>query len=349
MISEEKIFAARVLIIDDNNLDIQILHKTLTNAGFINISSTTDPTHAIKLYKELHPDLIMLDLNMPKMDGFAIMAQLTMLNPDDYLPILIVTGEDESVRFKALSSGAKDFLHKPHQHMDVLLKSRNIIEVRLLYNQIKNQNASLEHQVNERIKEIRDTRLDVIQRLAIAAELRDAGTGKHIYRMSRYCQILAKAIGFTKEQAEMILTASPLHDIGKIAIPDTILLKPAALDPQEFEIIKTHTTQGAKMLAGSDSVFLKMAETIAYTHHEKWDGKGYPRGIRGDEIPLVGRICAIADVFDALSSARPYKHAWSLEETWAEIRRLKGTHFDPKLVEAFEDIIKEFKAVYEQH
>ena len=348
MISDERIFAAKILAIDDNILNIQILKKILTNAGFINITATTDSTQALALYKEIQPDLILLDLNMPQMDGFAIMMQLTVLNPDDYLPILILTAEDESIRFKALQSGAKDFLHKPYEHLDVLLKSRNIIEVRLLYNQIKNHNASLEEQVNARIKEIRDTRLDVIQRLAIAAELRDAGTGKHIYRMSRYCQLLALAIGFSKEQGELLLTTSPLHDIGKIAVPDSILLKPGGLTPEEFEVIKTHTTLGAKMLSGSDSVFLKMAETIALTHHEKWDGRGYPFGIQGTDIPLIGRICAVADVFDALSSARPYKQAWTFEETMEELRKLKGTHFEPKLVDAFLDVAKDVKAVYEE-
>jgi len=348
MISDEKIFAARILAIDDNILNLNVLEKILNNAGFINITTTTDPTQALALYKELQPDLILLDLNMPKMDGFAVMVQLSILNPDDYLPILIISAENESIRLKALSSGAKDFLHKPYKHLDVLLKSRNIIEVRLLYNQIKNHNASLDAQVNERIKEIRDTRLDVIQRLAIAAELRDAGTGKHIYRMSRYCQLLAMAIGFTKEQGELLLATSPLHDIGKIAIPDSILLKPSGLDLHEFEIIKTHTTLGAKMLSGSDSVFLKMGETIALNHHEKWDGHGYPRGIRGEDIPLVGRICAVADVFDALSSVRPYKQAWTFENAMIEITHLKGTHFEPKLVEAFKDTTKDIKAVYDQ-
>jgi putative two-component system response regulator len=167
--------------------------------------------------------------------------------------------------------------------------------------------------------------------------------------MSRYCQLLALAVGFTKEQGELLLATSALHDIGKIAIPDSILLKPSSLDAHEFEIIKTHTTLGAKMLSGSDSVFLKMAETIAFSHHERWDGGGYPLGIKGEEIPLSGRICAIADVFDALSSARPYKQAWSFEKTAAEIIQLKGTHFDPKLVEAFEGIIKDIKAVYEHN
>ena len=223
MISEEKIFAAKILAVDDDIINIQILKKILSNAGFINITATTDPTQVVQLYSEIQPDLILLDLNMPKMDGFAVMVQLALLNPDDYLPLLILTAEEESIRFKALQSGAKDFLHKPYQHLDVLLKSRNIIEVRLLYNQVRNHNSSLDKQINERIKEIRDTRLEVIQRLAIAAELRDAGTGKHIYRMSHYCKILSTAIGFTKEQSELLLTTAPLHDIGKIAIPDSFL------------------------------------------------------------------------------------------------------------------------------
>jgi len=349
MISDENIFGAKILAIDDNLLDIEILKKILTNAGFINIFTTTDSTKAVSLYKEIQPDLVLLDLNMPQMDGFSVMLQLTIQNPEDYLPILILSAEDESLRFKALRSAAKDFLHKPYNHIDVLLRSRNIIEVRLLYKHLKNSNASLEQQVNDRIKDIRDTRLEAIQRLAIAAELRDAGTGKHIYRMSRYCQILARAIGFSKEQAELLLTTSPLHDIGKIAIPDNILLKPSSLDAHEFEIIKTHTTLGAQMLSGSESVFLRMAETIALSHHEKWDGKGYPYGLKGEEIPLLGRICAVSDVFDALSSARPYKRAWTFEETIAEITRLKGTHFDPELVEAFLDISKDIKAVYDNN
>jgi len=345
MISEEKLLAAKILIIDDNILNVQILKKILSNAGFINITATTDSTQAIPLYKATNPDLVLLDLNMPKVDGFDIMIQLSTFNSNDYLPILVLTAEEESVRFKALQTGAKDFLHKPYDHLDVVLRSRNIIEVRLLYSQIKNHNASLEQQVADRVKELKDTRLDVIRRLAVAAELRDAGTPGHIYRMSHYCQQLALAVGFPKDQAELVLATSPLHDIGKIAIPDAILLKPAALEPHEFEIIKTHTTLGAKMLSGNDSVFLAMAETIALNHHEKWDGAGYPNRLKGEDIPLVARICAIADVFDALTSARPYKKAWTIDQAMHEIKRLEGTHFEPRLVEAFSDAIKDLKVV----
>jgi putative two-component system response regulator len=341
MISEEKILAAQILVIDDNILNIQILKKIFTNAGFINITTTTDPTKSVGLYNQINPDLILLDLNMPVLDGFGVLKQLSVFNKEDYLPVLIVTAEEESVRFKALQSGAKDFLHKPYDHLDVILRSRNIIEVRLLYNQVKKHNASLEDQISERIKELKDTRLDVIQRLAVAAELRDSGTPGHIFRMSHYCQQLALAVGFPKDQADLILASSPLHDIGKIAIPDAILLKPSKLNAEEFEIVKTHTTLGGKMLSGSDSVFLRMAQTIALNHHEQWDGSGYPGGLKGEDIPLIGRIASIADVFDALTSSRPYKKAWSRDEAIAEIKRLKGKHFDPKLVGAFDDAVKE--------
>ncbi len=349
MISEETILAARILAVDDNILNIQILKKILSSAGFINITSTTDPTQVLSLYQEIKPDLILLDINMPKMDGFAVMAQLSALNPDDYLPILILTAEEESVRFKALQSGGKDFLHKPYDRLEVVLRSHNILQVRLLYKQIKNHNLSLEDQVSGRTKELKDTRLDVVHRLAGAAELKDATTGAHIQRMSLYCQVLAQAIGFSKEQAELVLTASPLHDIGKIAIPDAILLKTGKLEPHEFEVIKTHTTLGAKILSGSNSVFLRMAETIALTHHEKWDGSGYPHKIKGDDIPTVGRICAVADVFDALTSDRPYKKAWSFEEAVAEIHKGMGSHFDPKLVQAFLDIRKDIESIYQSY
>jgi putative two-component system response regulator len=346
VIFEENILSAKILAIDDNILNLQILKKILTSSGFIHLTLNTDSTKTADLYKEIQPDLLLLDLNMPNMSGFDVMAQLTAENPSDYLPILILSAEDENARLKALGCGAKDFLHKPYQASEVVLRSRNIIEVRLLYKQIKSQNLSLEGQVDARTKELKQTRLDVIRRLANAAELRDGATGEHIIRMSRYAEKLACALGFTPAQAEMILNTAPLHDVGKIAIPDSILLKPSKLEPHEFDIIKTHTTLGAKMLSGSDSAFLKMAELIALTHHERFDGKGYPRGLKGEDIPLIGQICSVADVFDALTSERPYKKAWSFEEAMAEIQKGKGTAFDPKVAEAFLDIEKEIRAIH---
>ena len=350
MLSEEKILGAKILAVDDNVLSLQMLKKILSTAGFVNITITTESSKAKDLYHEMKPDLLLLDLNMPGVNGFDVMAQLSADNTaDDYLPILILSAEEESMRFRALSCGAKDFLHKPYQPSEVVLRSRNIIEVRLLYKQIKNQNLSLENQVEERTTELKQTRLDVIRRLANTAELRDTDTGDHIIRMSLYSQKLALAVGFTPAQADMILNTSPLHDIGKIAIPDAILLKPGKLEPHEFDVIKTHTTIGGKILSGSSSPFLKMAEVIALTHHERFDGKGYPNGIKGDEIPLIGQICSVADVFDALTSVRPYKKAWSMEDALTEIKNCSGKNFDPKVVDAFCEIQNDVRIIYEQN
>lgn len=346
MLTEENILNAKILAIDDNMLNLQILKKILTTAGFINLTIDTDSTRTLGLYQEIQPDLLLLDLNMPVMTGFDVMEQLAANTPNDYLPILILSAEDEQARLKALGCGAKDFLHKPYQASEVLLRSRNIIEVRLLYKQIKFQNLSLEAQIEARTQELQQTRLDVIRRLAHAAELRDTDTGEHIIRMSQYAQQLSKVLGFTPAQSEMLLNTAPLHDVGKIAIPDSILLKAGKLDSAEFNIMKSHTTIGSKILSGSNSAFLKMAETIALTHHERFDGSGYPKGLKGQEIPLIGQICAVADVFDALTSIRPYKNAWTVEAAIAEIQRLKGSNFDPKVVDAFCDIQKEITAIH---
>lgn len=348
MLAEEKILNAKILIVDDNILNIQILKKILTEEGFYHITTTTDPLQAVQLYKDIHPDLLLLDYNMPGKNGVQIIVELRSLNPSDYLPVLMLTAEeDTTLRAQALQSGAKDFLRKPYDRLEVVLRSRNILEVRMLYAQALLQNRSLEDQVNDRTKELRDTRMDVIQRLARMAEFRDKETGLHIVRMSRYCLALAKTIGLTPSQCDLILATSPLHDIGKIAIPDSILLKPTKLDVQEYEIMKTHAMIGSQLLLGSNSTFLKMASIIAQTHHERWDGSGYPNQIKGEDIPLVGRICAVCDVFDALTSNRPYKKAWGFDESLTEIINGKGKHFDPKLVEAFLDIKEDIKYIYE--
>lgn len=348
MILDEHILNARILIVDDNVLNVQILKKILADAGYVNVVMTTDASKAFPMYRECRPDLVLLDFNMPQLNGIEVMSQFATLDPTGYLPVLMLTAEeDAALRSQALQSGAKDFVKKPYDRTEVLLRSRNILEVRLLYNQIKTQNQTLEEQVLARTQELHQTRLDVIQRLARVAEYRDKETGQHIMRMSRYAEALAKAIGLAPAQVELILNTSPLHDIGKVAIPDTILLKPGKLDPQEFELMKTHTILGAQMLAGGDSVFLKMAQTIALTHHERFDGTGYPHGIKGEDIPLTGRICAVCDVFDALTSVRPYKKAWELQASFDEIKRCSGSHFDPNIAETFLKIEKDIKYIYE--
>ncbi len=348
MIADEQILNAKILIVDDNVLNVQILKKILSEAGHINIALTTDPGKAFSIYQEIRPDLVLLDFHMPGLNGIEVMRRFCSLDPDGYLPILMLSAEEDAqLRMEALKSGAKDFLKKPYDRLEVLLRSRNIIEVRLLYTQLRVKNQTLEDSVCERTKELHQTRLDVVQRLARVAEYRDKETGQHILRMSRYAEALSKAAGLSPAQCELILNTSPLHDIGKVAIPDTILLKPGKLDPDEFELMKNHTILGGQMLAGGDSVFLKMAETIALTHHERFDGTGYPYGLKGEDIPLIGRICAICDVFDALTSVRPYKKAWTLPNSFAEIGKCSGTHFDPKLAQAFLDIRKNVEYIFE--
>ena len=349
-ITKEQIQQAKILIIDDDELSIRLLEEILHKAGFHNIKATMDSRLASKLYAEFRPELLLLDLKMPYLDGFQVMEQLKVYEQTSYLPILVISQEESAeTKFRALQSGAKDFLNKPYDRFEVLIRIENLIEVRMLHNQVRRQNESLEERVRERTKDLQETRLDVIRRLAHAAEYRDNETGSHIIRMSTYSVCLAQQVGFNESQRELLLMASPLHDIGKIAIPDYILLKPGKLDPDEWEIMKTHTTMGAELLSGSKSPFLQMAEIIALTHHEKWDGSGYPQGLKKENIPLIGRICGLCDVFDALTNKRPYKPAWSFQRAAEEIQQQNGKHFDPSLVESFVKILPEFKEIISQY
>ena len=350
MISEEKILRAKILIVDDQDLSIRLLTEIFKKAGYSNITSTNNSREAKDFYQHIRPDLVVLDLNMPEVDGFEVMTQLQKIEGDNYLPILVLSNEEnQAIRLKALESGAKDFLNKPYDRVEVIKRIHNLIEVRMLNNEVRNQNKILEEKVKERTKELYDTQLDVIQRLARAVEYRDLETGMHIVRMSYYCASLAEKVGFNLEECEMILRASPLHDIGKIGIPDSILLKPGKLTPEEFAIMKTHTLIGGELLSSSSSKFMYMAREIALTHHEKWNGSGYPYGLKETEIPTIGRICCVCDVFDALLTKRPYKRAWTLEETIQEIERGNGTLFDPDMVEAFLKIMPQIREISQKY
>ena len=350
MITEADIRKAKILVIEDDEISIRMLETILKKAEYHNVKSLTDARDACLVYQKFQPDLVLLDLNMPYLNGFEVMHQLKEFNPHQYLPILMITEEENpKIRLQALESGAKDFLNKPYERVEVLLRIHNMLEVRLLHNQIHNQNKLLEAKVLKRTKELYDTRLEVIQRLARAAEFRDKETGHHIVRMSRYCSALAKSIGMSERHRELLLTASPLHDIGKIAIPDSILLKPAKLEPEEWQVMKSHAQVGFELLSESRSAFMKMAANIALTHHEKWDGTGYPQQLKENKIPLVGRICGLCDVFDALTSSRPYKKAWTFAEAVEEIKKQKGKHFDPDLVEKFLNILPEIQRIKHHH
>ncbi len=351
VISTDDILHARILIVDDQPYNIALLRMILKEAGYTNLDSTVDPREALPLYLANRPDIVLLDLQMPHIDGFGVMAQLRDVE-GDIIPVLVLTAEtDPEVRYRALKSGARDFLNKPFDKIETLSRIRNLIEVNLQHKRIRAYNEELEQKVLERTTELRNTQLEIIHRLGHAAEYKDNETGYHIIRMSLYCGIMGSALGMQPDEVETLKRASPMHDVGKIGIPDRVLLKPGKLDPDEWTIMKTHAAIGADLLAGSNSPLIQLASIIALTHHEKWDGSGYPRGLKGSAIPLSGRICAVCDVFDALTSERPYKKAWTVEDAMAELHAGAGKHFDPDLIAVFAGIlpqILEIRAQYQE-
>jgi putative two-component system response regulator len=330
---------ARIMIVDDEPANIDVLSRLLERHGFSRIEGTSDPREAEHLYMQLRPDLILLDLHMPHMDGFAVMDRLNALAESSYLPILMLTGDmAPEARREALSRGAKDFVNKPFHSDEVLLRIRTLLETRFLYLQIQTQNSMLEAKVLERTRELESAQVEIIERLARAAEFRDDQTGRHTERVGQLAMQLARQIGLPDKTVTLIRRAAPLHDIGKIAVPEAILLKLGKLTDEEFARVRTHTRIGARLLSGGSFDLLRMAEEIAFSHHEHWDGGGY-EGLSGETIPLAGRIVTIADVFDALVHKRPYKPAWPKEDAVAEIQRQRGRQFDPSLVDAFLRVI----------
>jgi putative two-component system response regulator len=331
---------ARILIVDDEDANIEILQRILARAGFARIETTNDSREVSALYIEHRPDLILLDLHMPHLDGLEVMDQLNEIAEASYLPILILSGDlTPEARRDALSRGAKDFVNKPFQQEELLLRIKTLLETRFLYIQIQSQNQLLEAKVRERTRELVEAQIEIIERLAVAAEFRDDNTGQHTHRVGQMSALLAKQLGLADAQVSLIRRAAELHDVGKIGVPDTILMKMGKLTPEEFEIVKTHTVIGARILSGGKFPLLRLAEEIAFSHHERWDGEGYAR-IRGVDVPLAGRIVAVADVFDALTQQRPYKPAWPVGEAIAEIDRQRERQFDPAVVDAFLRVIE---------
>ncbi|QJR82365.1 two-component system response regulator [Alteromonas pelagimontana] len=301
-----------LLLVDDEPVNLRVLKQLL--APHYTLAFAKNGEEAIRVTKEQLPDLILMDVMMPGMTGFETCRALKKDAGTRSIPIIFVTAlndtHDETEGFEA---GAVDYITKPISPAVVLARVKTHLSL-------------------VQSDELKRTRLQVVQRLGRAAEYKDNETGMHVLRMSHYSRILAQAYGFSAEQAETLLHAAPMHDIGKIGIPDHIMLKPGKLTDEEFAIMKTHPQIGAEILGEADSELLKVAKSVALTHHEKWDGSGYPLGLAGEDIPIEGRIVAIADVFDALTSTRPYKAAWSVTETMDFIQEQSGKHFDPRLV-----------------
>lgn len=343
---------AGIMIVDDEPINVKVVRKHLQNAGYSNFVTTCDPRTVLPLLRNVLPDVVVLDIMMPEVSGLDILAQMQQDRCLQHIPVLILTAStDSQTKLAALELGATDFLAKPVEATELIVRLRNMLVVKAHHDNLATYSARLEHEVRQRTAELDASRREVIHCLASAAECRDHVTGFHIVRVGRYAAIIAGQLGFDADWIEMLDQAAQLHDVGKIGIPDAILLKPGKLLPEEYDVIKTHCELGLKIIRPNNiapggwgnslrpgegvSPIMALAAEIAYTHHEKWDGTGYPRGLSGEQIPIAGRITAVADVFDALSTARPYKRAFALDECFDIVAEGRGAHFDPTVVDAF--------------
>lgn len=361
-----RVLPGRIMIVDDEIANILVARKLLERAGYRSFETTTKAKEAIPIVHQTKPDVLLLDINMPEINGIEILGKLRETTEFRHLPILVLTANnDASVKLRCLELGATDFLVKPVDPMELGPRVRNALQIKSYQDQLQKHAAELEQKVRQRTSELEMSRREVIYCLARAAELRDNDTGNHVIRVGRYAGVIAKQMGMTDTYVRDIELAAQLHDVGKIAVPDAILLKPGKLEPEEFEIIqghvkfgrqiikpfagseanvmRNHVETGSQMLADGSSL-MRLAASIAQTHHEKFDGSGYPLGLAGEDIPIEGRITAVADVYDALSSERPYKKSLPREKCFEILQEGRGSHFDPQALDAFfagaKDIVK---------
>ena len=349
---------ARIMIVDDEPINVMTFRQHLKQEGYSEFTTTSDSTEALKLVRRDDPAVVLLDINMPEVSGMDILRVMGLDPNLRHIPVLVLTAAtDPKIRRKALDLGASDFLSKPIDPSELLPRVRNAIILKQHFDMVSGETVRLEQQVERRTRQLEATRQQLILSLARAAEHRDNDTGNHILRVGRYTAIIAQELGYPEKKLLMLEQAAQLHDVGKIGIPDSILFKPGKLDPNEYdlmkkhcalgrqiiepisekdwEVLKTHTHRGKSLLHVRSSPLLVLAARIAQTHHEKWDGSGYPLGLSGTDIPLEGRIVAVADVFDALSSARPYKEPFPREKCFAILEEGRGQQFDPQVLDAF--------------
>lgn len=326
-----------VLIVDDQRTSRMVLEKLSSQLGRVrSIRTFADPFEALGWARTEPPDLALVDYQMPGMDGVEFTRRFRETPECADVPLVVVTSfEDRDVRYRALEAGATDFLTKPVDHHEFHARAENMLTMRAQQRLLKDRALWLEQRVAEATREVRTREQETLLRLARAGEYRDEDTGFHVMRMARYCRVTAERLGLPAEDCQLLERSSPMHDIGKIGISDTILLKKSRLSAEEFETLKAHTVIGYEILKGSPSKYLQTGSVIALAHHERFDGAGYPGGLRGDEIPLMARIVAVADVYDALTSNRPYKEAWPVDEAVRYLQDQAGRQFDPACVDAF--------------
>ncbi len=339
--------AAHIVIIDDEAANVMMLRRVFERAGFQSISGLTDARELPALLIDSPADLVITDLHMPGCDGFEVLEMLSPFINQERLPVLVVTGDpSREIRTQALSAGAKDFVTKPFDMVEVLLRVRNLLESRLLFQDLRKQNRTLLESATGQTRELESTRIEIIERLALAAEYRDDDTGQHNQRVGDMSARLAETIGWTKEDAGLLRRAAALHDVGKIGIPDALLRKPGPLTDTEQRVMRTHAAIGARILGGSQIPLLQLAETVAISHHERWDGTGYPKGLKGNATPVAGRIVAVADAFDAITNARPYRAARSAREALLVLRAEHDRQFESRLLDALERILAAESRLY---
>ena len=340
--------AAHIIVIDDEDANVKLLTRLLERAGFQSVTGLTDARGLPALLVETPADLVITDLHMPGVDGFGVLEMLSPYINLERLPVLMVTADaSRDARTQALLRGAKDFVTKPFDGVEVLLRVRNLLESQMLFQDLRKQNRTLLESASGRTRELESTRIEIIERLALAAEYRDDDTGQHNQRVGALSAQLAEAIGWTKEDAGLLRRAAALHDIGKIGIPDALLRKPGNLTDGELRVMRTHAAIGARILGGSQVPLLQLAETVAISHHERWDGTGYPRGLKGSAIPVAGRIVAVADAFDAITNSRPYRPARSARVAMQLLRNDSERHFEARLVDAVEHIVSAESHLYD--
>ncbi len=343
---------ATILIVDDEKRNITLLEALLQAEGYTTLSASNG-LDALAVASAAKPDLILLDIMMPDMDGFETVARLKADPGTQPVPVIMVTAlDDRDSKLRALEAGAEEFLSKPIDRADLSVRVRNLLRFKEYSDFLANHNRILEEQVKLRTAQLEDAYRDTIFTLVRAAEHKDEETGHHVRRISHYCQVLAHAMGLPVDFLDAIYQASPMHDIGKIGIPDHVLLKPGGLSPEEWRVMRTHSALGASILANGTSPYTRMGADIALNHHERWDGSGYPNGLKGEAIPLAARIMQICDVYDALRSRRPYKppidHARTVQIITQGDGRTQPAHFDPAVLACFEAEAARFADIYDQ-
>lgn len=339
-----------ILIVDDTEINLILFAALVKKIEQCEAHTFANPHEGLQWAREHPVDLVIVDYMMPDLDGLEFIALFRKMDGCEETPVLMITANDQKeIRYRALDTGANDFLTKPVDKVEFLARTKNMLHLSEARRKLHDRAAWLAQEVRKATEEILARERETVIRLCKAAEYRDPETGAHILRMAHYSQLIARGLGLSAEDQELILEAAPMHDIGKVGIADKILLKPGKLDADEFEIMKQHAIFGYELLQGSSSRVLQAGAEIARGHHEKYDGSGYPQGLKGEDIPLFSRIVAVADVFDALTSERPYKKAWPLEAAVELLQEGKGTHFDPHCVTAFLDAWEDVLLIRERY